>query len=182
MVGCVGRELEEEDDAVDGVELGERVGVEREELFELHVFYAEVVEQVGEDALVSLSTIPFIVASVFPPRSPSPQVFGRGVGAAYRIGLDYDLVVSGLDSRALGSSIKLTSIPTAAHLGALTAAASRRQAWCTIGGELLLLWWVRTDEQVANRKVRLFEGSWELTVLRGSTALDRRRLEFEPDM
>jgi hypothetical protein len=44
VVGCVGGELEEEDDAVDGVELRERVGVEREELLELYVFYANVVE------------------------------------------------------------------------------------------------------------------------------------------
>lgn len=51
VVGGVGREFEEEDDAVDGVELGEGVWVEREELLELYVFDAEVVEQVGEDTL-----------------------------------------------------------------------------------------------------------------------------------
>ena len=44
VVGGVGGELEEEDDAVDGVELREGVGVEREELLELYVFYAKVVE------------------------------------------------------------------------------------------------------------------------------------------
>jgi hypothetical protein len=63
-------------------------------------------------------------------------VFGCGVGAAYRIGLDYDSVVSGLDRRALGSSIKPTSIPTAAHLGSSDRCGpvSRRKSWCTVGG------------------------------------------------
>lgn len=51
-VGAVGGELEEEDDAVYGVE-GREVGrVEGEELFELDVFYAEVLEEVCEYALV----------------------------------------------------------------------------------------------------------------------------------
>jgi len=50
-VRLVGRELEEEDDAVDGVELGEGVGVEREELLELDALDAQVLEEVGEDAL-----------------------------------------------------------------------------------------------------------------------------------
>jgi hypothetical protein len=43
MVGRVGREFEEEDDAVDGVQLGEGIGVKGEEFFELDVFDAEVV-------------------------------------------------------------------------------------------------------------------------------------------
>lgn len=51
VVGGVGGEFEEEDDAVDRVQLGEGVGVEGEKLLELDVLYAEVVEQVGEDAL-----------------------------------------------------------------------------------------------------------------------------------
>ena len=51
-VGGVGREFEEEDYPVDGVQLGERIGIEGEELFELHIFDAEVVEEVCEDALV----------------------------------------------------------------------------------------------------------------------------------
>jgi hypothetical protein len=50
----VGREAEEEDDAVDGVELGERVGVEAEEFLELDVLDAEGLEEVGEDALVAI--------------------------------------------------------------------------------------------------------------------------------
>ena len=50
-VGGVGGELEEEDYPVDGVQLGERIGIEREELFELHILDAEVVEEVCEDAL-----------------------------------------------------------------------------------------------------------------------------------
>lgn len=50
-VGLVGGEFEEKDDAVDGVEGGEVGGVEGEEFFELDVFYAEVFEEVCEDAL-----------------------------------------------------------------------------------------------------------------------------------
>jgi hypothetical protein len=45
------RVLEQEDDAVDGAQLAQAVGVEADELFELDVFGAEVLEQVGEDAL-----------------------------------------------------------------------------------------------------------------------------------
>jgi hypothetical protein len=51
VVGRVGGEFEEEDYAVDGVQLGEGVGVEGEEFFKLDVFDAEVVEEVGEYAL-----------------------------------------------------------------------------------------------------------------------------------
>lgn len=50
-VGGVGGEFEEEDDAVDGVEGRKGRGVEGEQFFELDVLYAEVVEEVGEDAL-----------------------------------------------------------------------------------------------------------------------------------
>jgi hypothetical protein len=42
-VGRVGGVLEEEDDAVDGVQLGEGVGVEGEELFELDTLDAEII-------------------------------------------------------------------------------------------------------------------------------------------
>lgn len=52
-VGGVGGEFEEENDAVDGVELGEGLDVEREQLFKLDVLDAELVEQVREDALDS---------------------------------------------------------------------------------------------------------------------------------
>jgi hypothetical protein len=77
VVGGVGGELEEEDDAVDGVQLGERVGVEREELLELDVFYAEVVEQVGEDALeLDLSASP---CRVLPPAFCMLSPFRTGV-------------------------------------------------------------------------------------------------------
>ena len=44
VVGGVGRELEEEDYAVDWVQLREGVRVEGEELFKLDIFYAEVIE------------------------------------------------------------------------------------------------------------------------------------------
>jgi len=50
-VRAVGGEFEEEDYAVDRVEGGEVGGVEGEEFFELDVFYAEVFEEVCEDAL-----------------------------------------------------------------------------------------------------------------------------------
>jgi hypothetical protein len=44
VVGGVGRELEEEDYAVDWVQLRKGVRVEGEELFKLDIFYAEVIE------------------------------------------------------------------------------------------------------------------------------------------
>lgn len=53
-VGLVRGVLEEEDDAVDRVELRERVGFEREEFLELDTFYAEIGEEIGKDARVGL--------------------------------------------------------------------------------------------------------------------------------
>jgi hypothetical protein len=93
LVGGVGRVLEEEDDAVDGVELGEGVRVEREELLKLDVFYAEVVEQVGEDALELLvsQTGPLFGAVLGALRRGRREVV-LGVRVTYRIGLDCDSV------------------------------------------------------------------------------------------
>jgi hypothetical protein len=51
VVGRVGGEFEEEDYAVDGVQLGEGVGVEGEKFFELDILDAEVVKEVGEYTL-----------------------------------------------------------------------------------------------------------------------------------
>lgn len=54
-VGPVGWELEEEDDAVEGLE-GQQLGrVEREELFELDVFDSEIFYKTREHALVSMT-------------------------------------------------------------------------------------------------------------------------------
>lgn len=50
-VGSVGWELEEEDDAVEGLEGQQLRRVEGEELFELDVFDAEVFDEGSEDAL-----------------------------------------------------------------------------------------------------------------------------------
>lgn len=52
-VGLVGRVLEEEDDAIDGLEGEELRGVEGQELFELDVFDAEVFDERGEDTLAT---------------------------------------------------------------------------------------------------------------------------------
>jgi hypothetical protein len=51
VVRRISGELEEEDDAVDGVELGEGIRVQGKKLLELDIFNAEVVKQVGEDTL-----------------------------------------------------------------------------------------------------------------------------------
>lgn len=50
-VGSVGRVLEEEDDAVEGLEGCQLGGVEGQELLELDVLDAEVLDEGGEDAL-----------------------------------------------------------------------------------------------------------------------------------
>jgi len=100
-VGGVGGVLEEEDNAVDGVELGEGVRVEREELLELDVFYAEVIEQVGEDALgCSWSAIALSATALRRHVCCRRGVRRRlGLGCTYRIGLDCERVVSGLALR-----------------------------------------------------------------------------------
>ena len=50
-IGSVCRILEEENHTVDRIEGGERIRLEGQELFELYIFNAEVVEQIGEDTL-----------------------------------------------------------------------------------------------------------------------------------
>ena len=74
-VGPVGRVLEQEDDAVNRLQRRQRLGLHRQELLELDILDAEVVEQVGEDALfgsgVSVSVvffclIPFLFIFNFP--------------------------------------------------------------------------------------------------------------------
>jgi hypothetical protein len=49
------RILEEEDDAVDVAERPQLVGVEREELRELYILDAELLDEVREDALMTLA-------------------------------------------------------------------------------------------------------------------------------
>lgn len=50
-VGSVSRVFEEKDEAVERLEGCEFGGVEGEEFFELDIFYAEVFDEGGEDAL-----------------------------------------------------------------------------------------------------------------------------------
>lgn len=54
-VWSVGRVFEEENDTVDGVEGGKRIRLKGQELFELYILDAEIIEQVGEDTLNYMS-------------------------------------------------------------------------------------------------------------------------------
>lgn len=55
MVGCIGGKLEEEDDAINWVQLCECVWVKRQELLKLDILNPKLVEEVGEYSLCEMN-------------------------------------------------------------------------------------------------------------------------------